>query len=668
MKKHLLVGVVLGLGTAAFAQGSYNSPSSITLQKPGKKANDIAIPYQKSQATAGAYDSFESIANSSNTTPQNNAKAILGVTIGTTQYQNQTNASIQNRIVKNADGTISTSWTFANATASPWADRGTGYCYYNGSTWDAIPSVRLENTRVGFTNIGVTGSGKEVVITHEAPASGGAGLGTHMVSRTAKGTGAWTDAVLGATDTWPVLSIGGATRNTLHVISQSSGATTPAVPFMGQDGAITYSRSQDGGATWDKLRTVIPAIGSASYLGFGGNSYSMDAKGDTVVIVAGGFDVDVVMIKSIDNGTTWSKTIVKAFPIPLYNSATAITDVAPTDGIADTIESNDASVHVVLDKTGKAHVFFGRMRVICTTPGTGTGQGLSYFPATDGLYYWNETMGASAPVIIAGMNDYNGDNLMNIYFEPAPGTGILGYGKLQCSLTSFPSAGVDNSGRLFLTYSSLFEGLNDVGEGYDIANSTLIDPVSEAKSFRHQYVMRSDDNGTTWCAPIDITQPSFASGSGYDFHEGTYGAMAKDVDNFVHIIVQDDQAAGHGVGSTTTPSVDIQAGAANIIYYKIPLADIACGASIKENSLSSSIELYPNPASDYVNLILNSDKAAKANITVFNMVGQAVVKSDKFISKGDNTVKLDISTLNAGVYFVNAIIDGKNYNQKFIVK
>ncbi len=75
--------------------------------------------------------------------------------------------------------------------------------------------------------------------------------------------------------------VGDANGTTLHVIAQSSGATTPVTPYRGQDGALCYSRSLDGGATWDKVRTIIPALDSSNYLGFGGDSYAIDVKGDT---------------------------------------------------------------------------------------------------------------------------------------------------------------------------------------------------------------------------------------------------------------------------------------------------------------------------------------------------------------------------------------------------
>lgn len=649
MKKSLLIGLAFGVGSAAIAQGTYTGPSIVSLQKvkpfAAKQSALVQAPL------GGPTDSFESMVYNLSGRPQVEPtnRAFTSAVIGTTEYQNQTNSSICNRIVKNADGTVGATWTFAADPA--WADRGTGYNYFDGTAWMPSPTVRIETVRTGFTNLGTTGSGGEVVVAHTTATTDLA-----FLKRPVKGTGAWTQTTLGVPDVWARIAVGGPAGQSMHVISQTSGTGT--TPYMGQDGAIAYTRSLDGGVTWDKIRTVIPQIDAASYLGFGGDAYSIDANGSTIAIVAGGFDVDVVLIKSTDDGNTWTKTIVHAFPVPLFDATLMATPDGPdADTDPDTVESNDASVNVVLDASNNAHVFFGRMRVL------GDGSALSYFPYTDGLMYWNETMGASAPVMIAACKDYNNDGLLNVYNDPTGA--VLGVGTFQTSLTSFPSAGIDASGKLFVTYSSVFEGINDIGEGYDIANATLTDPVNPGKSFRHQYVMRSDDNGATWCDPIDITQPDYTNAA-FDYHEGSYGAMAKDADGFVHVIVQDDQAAGHGVSTTTTP--DPQAGPANIIYYKIPVADLACGASVSENELLSEISLYPNPASNNVNLVFNAAKSSKASVTVYNTVGQAVTTMNKNLISGSNTIQLDITEYTTGIYFVSTVVEGKTYSQKLIVK
>lgn len=626
----------MSTGIFAFAQKAAVLSNGVPLPKLKPELAKKAVLYKKNQMAGADAPSFSALVNSLNPAPkQQPSRTYTSTSIGTTGYQLQTNAAICNRLINSPDGTISATWTFS-AQQSTWSERGTGYNYFNGSSWGTAPGVRIENTRTGFTNIGITGTGAEVVVSHEAS-------DLHISKRATKGTGTWSNAAfLGSPDVWSRLAVGGANGNTLHVISQTTGVG--GAPFMGQDGAIAYSRSKDGGVTWDKLHTVIPEIDVNSYLGFGGDSYSIDAKGDTIAIVAGGFDVDVVLIKSIDNGDTWTKTIVKYFPFPLFDETQTITDL-DGDGAADQVETNDASVHVMLDNMGKAHVWYGFMNMMNDDLTDG---GVSYYPGTDGLMYWNEDMGpstasVSTPVMIAGAADIDADGVLN----------VADWGTYQVSLTSFPTSGIDAAGRIYLAYSSIYEGMADGGA-----------PAS-GKSYRHTYVMRSDDGGATWCTPQDVTDPPGPNQQ--DLIEGVYGAMAKRVDSNVHLLVQTDGAVGHGVSANST---DFQSGSADMMYIKIPVADLACptGVSEKANTLAS-FELYPNPAAGVTNLAFTTANKGNVNIRVYTVTGQLVAElANQEYAAGKHTMDINIEKFNAGIYFVKMISADGTATQKMIVK
>ncbi len=655
MKKQLLFGITMSVSVFAFAQNTSTLPSGVKPPKINPAAAHLAKPYDKNQMLGG--NSFETIVNSLQpNTHQNQAKSFTQVNVGTTQYQLQTNSSICNRMVKSPDGTISATWTMAQDPG--WADRGTGYNYYNGTAWGALPTVRLESVRTGFTNIGVTSTNQEIVVCHEAPSGGGFG-NIHVDSRPTKGTGTWTESALGFSDVWARMSVGGSNGQSIHVISSSgNGSGSALITYHGQTGAITYSRSLDGGVTWDKLRTIIPCLDSSHYVGFGGDAYAIDAKGDTIVIVAGGFDVDVVIAKSIDNGNTWTSTVVKRFPIPMYEATTMVTDTNdPVNGtVYDTIESNDASVEVLLDNNGMAHVWYGKMMVLDDV----LASAMSYFPSTQGLMYWNESMASNAPVMISAVVDINGDGILNVDFDNTAG-GLLGMGTYQVSLTSHPSAGIDASGKLYLAYSGIFEGTNNQGVPVPGAGSS-----SPGKSYRHTYLMRSDDGGGNWCPPIDITDPDIQSGN-FDYIEGVYGAMAKDVDGFVHIIVQDDATPGHGVSTATNP--DPQTGPADINYYKVPVEDLACGAGVHDKSSAfNAINLYPNPANSSVSIKFNVNKTSKTVVKIYNVMGQEVANFDNQAIANGTILTVNLTNYQSGIYFVNTVVDGKSYSQKLIVE
>ena len=79
------------------------------------------------------------------------------------------------------------------------------------------------------------------------------------------------------------------------------------------------------------------------------------------------------------------------------------------------------------------------------------------------------------------------------------------------------------------------------------------------------------------------------------------------------------------------------------------------GVGVSE-SHNTQMALYPNPAVDQLNITLNQN----AGIVIYNIMGQAVMNVEGHV--GVNSI--NISELNAGIYFVSAGSD----TQKFIVK
>lgn len=635
MKKHLLIGLALGIGTVATAQNVHLSGGK-TLPKIKSEVAKKTLPYNKHKVDATPVG-FQAAVQSANIHKPlaDPSRAFTSTVIGTTMYDLQTNASICNRIVVNTDGTIAATWTMSHdtdPTSSP--NRGSGYVYYDGANWGTPPASRLESVRTGWPSVAVSKTGGEFIVSHEATSNPVGNI--HLIKRAAKGTGAWHDTTLNYPDTWPRMVVAGANGVTVHIISQTSGASTSATPYHGQDGALAYSRSLDGGITWDKYRSIIPEIDSSQYLGFGGDAYAIDARGDTIAIVAGGFDVDVVLLKSTDNGTSWTKTIVSAFPKPLYNSQTDNTDIN-NDNVADTIVSNDASLAVLLDNQGKAHVWYGAMRVLQEVGAAN----MSYFPGTDGLFYWNET--STAPALIAGAYDLDGDGILN----------VSDFGTYQVSLTSMPSAGIDAAGNLYLSYASVYEGVAEEGE------------AGAGKSYRHTYLIRSTDGGATWSdTPADVVNPY--NTEDFDYTEGVFGAVAKRVDDHVHLIYQKDTSPGHALSSNGD---DPQSGnESEIVYVKFPTPDFNSVGIKEEKGVITNVSIYPNPASSSANVVFNMEKAGKVSVKLYNMVGQEVNTFEENLPVGNNTLTINVGDYTSGVYFIKTTVANNVVTKKLIVE
>ena len=83
--------------------------------------------------------------------------------------------------------------------------------------------------------------------------------------------------------------------------------------------------------------------------------------------------------------------------------------------------------------------------------------------------------------------------------------------------------------------------------------------------------------------------------------------------------------------------------------------------------LSEEIELniFPNPASEFVNLSFNS----KSNYrwVVYNELGSIVNQSRTKKSSGNTIEKINTTALESGVYFISIIIDGHATTKEFLV-
>ena len=636
MKKQLLLAIALMTVAGVGAQNrQYQLPQSKVLVPKSNAGYLKALPVERSKG-----DVFEIpfVDPGTRSTVAANKVALTESLIGYTQYDLQTNSAILNRFIKHDDGTMSAAWTFLCTGCASGTDRGTGYNYFDGSSWGPIPAVRIEPTiRSGFPSIAVTTSGKEMSITHT-------GGGMLITGRPAKGTGAWTEYpnLLGSTtsDTWCKAIAGGANGESIHTIWNANTAAN------GQVYSIYYSRSDDGGMTWPVLRTVIPNLDSSHYLGWGGDAYAMDSKGDEIAIVTGDFTNDQILLKSMDNGATWSTTVVSAFPIPFYDDATMQLPDIDGDGVSDDIEAPSGDAHVLIDNNGLCHVWFTTVLITDTS----AADLLGYYPnASDGLFYWNENFGTNPPVIIAGIEDLNGDGVISI---PTGGANNgNGMGVYRGGATQMPTAGVDASNYLYVSYQT-----------YDELSDTTIYP---GVGHKHVYVIKSVDGGTTWSIPYDVVPGAPADGL---LQDGVFACMAKKVDANVHLIYQRDYAPGHSLSSNTTEA-GWNADPSDIVYASIPVTDLILGVNdnIKSNDFTVGQNI-PNPATETTSINFTLDKSADVDFTVTDVVGKVVYSEVRgTVNPGTYTINLNTANMNSGVYFYTVKVGDSSVTKKMIV-
>lgn len=106
-------------------------------------------------------------------------------------------------------------------------------------------------------------------------------------------------------------------------------------------------------------------------------------------------------------------------------------------------------------------------------------------------------------------------------------------------------------------------------------------------------------------------------------------------------------------------------------YLKVYLGDnwVATGIDLTSiNKFNSSLLVYPNPASDVINIAFNSNSQLKANVRISDNYGRIVKELDIFKCKqGINQKEILINNLSAGLYFCEVELDREKYVRKFIV-
>jgi len=632
MKKLLLSGLALSFGLAAVAQHT-NTTSSVLQSRLNPAVQQKTAPIRKvTDDFAAPLQPIPLMVQERN--------SMTEIQIGTTTYDLQANyGSPGQRVYLWNDNTISAIWTFASTTnftppASP-PERGTGYNYFNGTAWGTNPSLRLESFKTGFSSLAGSDALGEIVVNHGDNTSLGAPCTTssNRISRPTKGTGPWSEVPASCASVlwWPRVAVGGAAGTTIIALGNSSNAG---------GGPINVSRSTDGGANWIDENIILPGFTAAFYEG-PTDGYQVTTRGDVIAIAMGGFLESLVLWKSTDAGATWTETIVNQMPIApyAYDAVGAISDV-DSDGIADTILTTDSGIALAIDNNNMVHIAVGLTQVLDTDPGAGSVL-TSYFPGTDGLVYWNESLPAGDITgnIIAFIDDIDGSGVIEIP------DGLALY---QCSLTGMPTLGVDASNNVHLIYSSIIENTTN-------GNS---DPLLD-EAFRNLYYMNSVDGGTNWSTPSRF-EPS-------DFDEQVWPSMAAKVNNKVHVVYHKDGEPGNAYQPSESPAGTPVNDA--IVVGGVMYNDLTNPVGLNENADAvKNAVVFPNPVQTVLNYDFTLTQSQKVAINLVDVLGQTVYTSALNGTPGVNNVKINVKSFTAGIYSLNTVVGGATYTEKVIIQ
>lgn len=573
------------------------------------------------------------------------------VRIGSTYYDLQSNYATPHRVVMHKDQSISAAWTTSYSGAQGFPGRGTGYNFRTAAgVWGQSDSSRVENVRTGWPCIGVLSDGNVFAIGHDAT-NGGFYM---TVSTSQNARPSVTTSILQDAPYKPIWARAANNGDTIHLICSYTDSAAPgekrAPTRKGIFAPMVYSRSLDGGKNWDIKHMMLPDYDSTLTDNGGADQYNIDVRGNNVAIVNSDLFMGTIVWKSSDFGTTWKRFDAMKFKYAPYKSKTLMIDTPFTaDGTCD----------VIIDNSGKVHAFWGLSRVLDDDT---TDTQFSFFPGYQGLMYWNEDMGDTLNKVIASgaAFDYTGDGVNSL--RPST-TAALSSGKVPTNVTTVarlgntsalrsPNAGIDTAGNIFCAFSlPIEEDISDLDANY-----------------RDLGIVYSKDGGATWGTPQNITQSLLL--------EDDYGSVARDVNDFVHVVWQQDDIPGTNLQNNDALQANHDVVLNKILYQAIPVKDIfdeVIGLANVDQPNTGEVLIvnqnYPNPFENNTSVLVWLTRPGDVKIEIRNMMG-AIVKNQTYTNlfKGNHELTIDGSGLISGVYTYTLIAGGNSVSKTMMVK
>ena len=644
MKKLFTLALALLVATAGYSQ----------VRKVSK--ND-AIKKAATMQTTKGMESFENVQIEPNMTRTDGE-------LDYTTYDWQSNAGPRTWTIQWPDGKVNFAYTVSSD--GSFSDRGTGIGTYDYENDEWIPlGGRIETDRTGFGSIARYKENGIVIAAHTAN-----DLRVYIVEDKDNMTPNSVQFSLNIGSdayTHPAVMTSGANRDIIHMA---------AAKFQGYEGdvyePIRYWRSSDGGLTWDKECVELPFLTAEYGINWGTNSYYwMETNEDNrLALVINNSWSDGMVVYSDDNGETWERKVFYHHPGP-FTQFTA-------DQMAFAYPRWTSAQWGMGGELCMAYEWNGTNDVATSTSG-------GYYPGLGGVAFWSESLpyhGETQPAygvdptnpmpptpgnpfimdssylyqdIFASWWLYS-DATHPMWDEYMGYLSPLGedeqpladpYEATEWNIEDQTLHGTYNSGICAFPVLALLPGC----DGYDmVAVWSALDEHNTDGAGNYYYKLfasYSGDGGRTWERQKQLTADFM-----YQLSESVY-PQAVVFGTTLVVAAQLDGATGTFVQGDEPDGDDC--------YYQgftFELTDLFPNANVgvPEVNHNTHMSLYPNPATDQLNITLSQN----ADLVIYNIMGQKVMSMEGHA--GANSI--NISSLNAGVYFISAGSD----TQKFIVK
>ena len=608
MKKHLLLPLLVVLTIFAFGQDKFG-------QVTGSYKNLVLEPIQihPNQMTTNTGE-FVSLKSTDATA--------MGTTWNDVQVYNYGN--IMQRIWAYDDGTIGATWIGMGPGTPGVPERGAAYNYFDGSDWGEANLHVGADDRMGMPSYAPWGENGEIIVQYKYIVGEGPMM---LYKREVKGEGEWEELELippaaGLSLTWHSMITSGDENEYIHLLARTYDA-----PYMGQTNALLYYRSSDGGETWEIDGVIIDGLGEDYFTTTNELSYAWaNPVGSNIAFTYGFDEFGGRVFKSDDHGDSWE--IIEVYTTPFSS-------LDPPD-VSEAFGCGISTSAIALDSDGEAHVIFARMKKEFTDGVAG------WYPYTDGLIYWNESMEVLDTTVISSYTleflaeggyliGWLDESLEIPEGQPNYGTALWG----------FPQISIDAENNMF------------------VATSTVSNYEYDGLLYRHIFVNSSFDGGLNWEGQVDLNDDPL-----YMYAECAYPAMAPVISDKVQIVYQQDVLPGihewlgdHGAIENEMISMSFDKD-----FF------VGVGEQLEQSAVIKLSDGYPNPTEYSVSFTLKLEKNADVSMSLTSIVGQIVkTKNIGQLQSGTNLLSFDLADLSPGTYFCTIDVDHQKFSRKIII-
>jgi hypothetical protein len=160
---------------------------------------------------------------------------------------------------------------------------------------------------------------------------------------------------------------------------------------------------------------------------------------------------------------------------------------------------------------------------------------------------------------------------------------------------------------------------------------------------------------------ILMSESIYGGRDGIQYVNGSYNALGQDGRRFNKSI-------------NSPANTEVSQEVADALFYNsdhLPVTmELEVATNYSVNELSANVlnyDIFPNPATDVVNMRFYQDNIGKANILLFNTLGQMVYSEEIFVSESLSEHAINVENLQKGFYFLKITnADGLTKTMKFV--